>query len=102
MLEAEGMRRPATPDGDSKSEAPSASVDGGGVVKGGEDADAGVVVAPFHPEQFALFSKQESLEEELLYVATTLPVERPVAPLITPVRMRMMELKVLNHFFSNL
>ena len=45
------------------------------------------------PEKFSLFS-QESMDEELPYVPTTLPIERPVAPLITPVRMRMAEMKM--------
>ena len=43
-------------------------------------------------EELGLFH-QDSIEDELPYVPTTLPIERPVAPVITPVRMRMSQVK---------
>lgn len=43
-------------------------------------------------EELGLFH-QDSIEDELPYVPTTLPIERPVAPVITPVRMRISQLK---------
>lgn len=43
-------------------------------------------------EEMSLFH-QDSIEEELPFVPTTLPIERPIAPLITPVRMRVSEVK---------
>lgn len=39
------------------------------------------------------FFHQDSMEEELPFVPTTLPIERPIAPVITPVRMRISEIK---------
>jgi hypothetical protein len=44
-------------------------------------------------EEISFFHQQDSIEEELLFVPTTLPIERPIAPVITPVRMRISELK---------
>ncbi len=44
-------------------------------------------------EELGLFQHQESVEDdegELPFVPTTLPIERPIAPLITPVRARIM------------
>jgi hypothetical protein len=44
-------------------------------------------------EEISFFHQQDSIEEELPFVPTTLPIERPIAPVITPVRMRISELK---------
>lgn len=45
-------------------------------------------------EEISFFHQQDSIEEEELpFVPTTLPIERPIAPVITPVRMRISELK---------
>ena len=49
---------------------------------------------PLPAKEELSFFHQDSLEEELPFVPTTLPIERPIAPLITPVRMRMSELKM--------
>jgi len=44
-------------------------------------------------EEASLFQHQDSLEDELLYVPTTLPIERPLAATITPIRMRISQVK---------
>lgn len=44
-------------------------------------------------EEASLFQHQDSLEDELPYVPTTLPIERPVAAVITPIRMRISQVK---------
>lgn len=49
--------------------------------------------APQPPKEELSLFHQGSIEEELPFVPTTLPIERPIAPLITPVRMRISELK---------
>ncbi|KAK4003333.1 hypothetical protein OUZ56_005101 [Daphnia magna] len=45
------------------------------------------------PKEEISFFHQDSIEEELPFVPTTLPIERPIAPVITPVRMRTSEVK---------
>ena len=44
-------------------------------------------------EQVSLFQDEDSLEDELPYVPTTLPIERPMAAVITPIRMRISQVK---------
>ena len=44
-------------------------------------------------EQASLFQHQDSMEDELPYVPTTLPIERPIAAVITPIRMRISQVK---------
>jgi hypothetical protein len=57
-----------------------------------EDAIPSGSIQP-RKEEISFFHQQDSIEEELLFVPTTLPIERPIAPVITPVRMRISELK---------
>ena len=62
-----------------------------------EQKDRLVAVAdqesPEQVEKCSLFS-DESSEEELLYVPTTLPIEKPIAPVLTPSRLRISEVQV--------
>ena len=62
---------------------------GGGKLENSGDAPG---AGPLEPpkEEVSFIFHQDSIEEELPYVPTTLPIERPIAPLITPVRARIM------------
>lgn len=65
---------------------------GDNMVESDPNPVAGKVQLP--KEEIGLFH-QDSLDEELPFVPTTLPIERPIAPLITPVRMRMSEVQTI-------
>lgn len=67
---------------------------GDNLVESELDPASGLGPATSHPPKEEIsFFHQDSVEEELPFVPTTLPIERPIAPVLTPARMRISEVK---------